>query len=397
MAVIFQRNSPRRRWLWALTPAAVIILLGAAGFWYLQHLGLRPWDNIIRGPFNPPFGGLKQVNVLILGVDGEDPEPRRSDTIMITRFDLSQKRLGIVSIPRDFRVAIPGHGEQKINSAFSLGGVELTSRTIADLIGVRPDYYIAIDSAGLERLVDALGGVEINVDKRMHYHDRAQRLNIDLQPGLQRLNGNQAVGYVRFRHDRTGDLARIGRQQNFIRAVMHEAVQPRNLPRLPRLLSLFAKSVETNLTVSDLKAMSGLLKEIGPERVKAVTAPGSTLDLHGVSYLEPDSERMLRMVNEVLFNVSPRIAIVNATEIPGVEAGLVKRLNDAGFDVSEVRFASHAVSASEVVDQQSHPEEAAEIQRWLNCGTVVRRDGEEVPGADITILLGTDYIGREAD
>lgn len=396
MSVTIKRRKSRRRWLWVLAPIAILIALAAASFGYLQYLGLRPGSNI-RGLWNPPFGGLKQVNVLVLGVDGKDPEPRRSDTIMLVRVDLSQKHVGVISIPRDFRVLIPGHEEQKINSAYTLGGVDLTSRTIADFLGVRPDYFIAIDSQGLARLVDALGGVEIDVDKRMHYHDHAQHLNIDLQPGPQRLNGEQAVGYVRFRHDRTGDFARIGRQQNFIRAVMHEAVQPRNLPRLPRLLSLFAKTVETNLNITDLRAVGDLLKQIGPDGVKAATLPGSTLDLHGVSYLQPDEAQTVHVVNEILFNVPPRVAIVNATEIPGVEAGLEKRLQSAGYEVSEVRFASHAVATSEVIDSQQHPEQAAEIQGWLNCGTVVRRNGEEVPGADITVLLGTDYIGREAN
>jgi hypothetical protein len=101
-------------------------------------------------------------------------------------------------------------------------------------------------------------------------------------------------------------------------------------------------------------------------------------------------------VNEVLLGVLPRVAIVNATEIPGVEAGLVKRLNDRGYGVTEVRFASHPTATSHVIDPERHKDEADEIHRWLDCGTVVRSDGDEVPGADITVLLGTDYLGKES-
>jgi LCP family protein required for cell wall assembly len=378
------------RWVWVLAPIIIAGVVAGVGVGYLSYLGLRPAQ--LMGVLSPPFRGMKQVNVLILGVDSTS-DPRRSDTIMVARLDLSQRRVGIISIPRDFRAAIPGHDEQKINAAYSLGGVALTQRTVEGLLGIGCDYYVTINSPGLARLVDALGGVEVNVDKRMYYRDRSQGLVINLQPGLQRLNGEQAVGYVRYRHDRLGDLTRIGRQQAFLRAVLREAMQPRNLARLPRLLKLFSETVETDLDIGDLRAAADLVKGMDPDRVKAATLPGVPTEIHGVSYLEPDSSQVTHLVNEVLFNVPPRVAIVNATAIPGVEQQLVRRLSGAGYEVAEVRFATHTSQSTEVVDRSQHAEDAAQIQRWLNCGSVVHSNGEEVPGADITVLLGTDYLG----
>lgn len=389
------RSAKSRRWPWIVAPLVVLALGAAAGLFYLQALGLRPGSQL-RGMFSPPFRGMKQFTVLVLGVDA-DRYARRSDTIMLARLDLTRRRVGIISVPRDLRAAVPGHGEQKINGAYSLGGVDLTRQALQGLTGVPSDYYVTINSEGLARLVDALGGVEVDVDKRMYYRDRAQKLLIDLQPGVQRLNGQQAVGYVRYRHDRLGDLTRIKRQQTFMRAVLREMLQARNLPRLPRLLKLFAETVETDLTIRDLEAMADLMKGIEPNQVEAATLPGVPVDIKGISYLDPDYQQLEQVVNEVLFDVPPRVAIVNATEIPGVEAGLVKRLADAGFKVTEVRFATHSAGTSQVMDRAEHTTEVAEIRRWLGCGDVVKANGDAMPGAEITVLLGTDYIGKTAN
>jgi len=396
---VIKSAPPRRsrRWLWVVWPLVILGAIGAIGFASLTYLGYRPGPNI-GSIFHPPFRGARQANILILGIDGKSGErdPRRSDTMMLVRIDLSQRRIGVISIPRDLRVAIPGHSEQKINAAYSLGDVPLAQQTVQDVVGLPCDYYITVSSEGLKRLVDALGGVEVDVDKRMYYHDRWGGLSIDLQPGLQRLNGQQAVGYVRYRHDRLGDLTRVQRQQLFLRAVLREATQPRNIPRLPRLLKLFPETVHTDLLFGDLQAIARLARDIGPDQIKSATLEGTPVMIGGVSYLEPDLEESTRLVNEVLLGVLPRVAIVNSTEIPGVEAGLVKRLNDRGYEVTEVRFASHPTATSHVIDPEQHKDEAGEIRRWLGCGTVVRSDGDEVLGADITVLLGTDYLGKES-
>lgn len=378
----------RRRWLWVLAPAIMIGLAVGAGLWYMEHLGIHP-----PVPFRPPFGGLQQVNVLILGVDS-DSDPRRSDTIMIAALDLAQRRIGVLSVPRDFRVDIPGYSTQKINAAYSLGGVPLAAQTVQGLTGVQCQYYIKTTSAGLEKLVDALGGVEINVDKRMRYRDKHQGLFINLQPGLQRLNGNQAVGYVRFRHEATGDLARMRRQQIFVRAVMAEALTPRNLARMPTLLKAFAQAVETDLNLKDLKAIADLGQRLDPARIKGGTLPGAPVTIRGVDYMEPDQEAMPQMVAEVIYGARPRVEIVNATAIPGVQAGLVQQLGRAGYSV-EVRFADHTSSTSEIMSSGDHAEEANEIRGLLHCGKVVRANGQAVHGAEITVVLGTDYIGQD--
>ncbi len=390
MATTGMPKPVRRRWWWLVVPAILIGAAAGGGLWFLpRHLGLRPGMPL----FQPPFGGRLQVNVLILGLDSES-EPHRSDTIMLAALDLARHRIGVISVPRDFRVDIPGHSAQKINAAYSLGGVELTARTVEALTGVHRDYYVTVTSAGLKQLVDALGGVEVDVDKRMVYRDRSQGLFINLYPGPQRLNGEQAVWYVRYRHDPTGDLARIRRQQAFIHAVMREALAPRNLARLPALLKLFSQAVETDLTLSDLVGAGKLARALDPGQVKARTLPGAPVDIAGVSYLEPDYNEMPHIIAEVLYGARPRVAIVNATAIPGVEAGLVRRLGGEGYEVTERRFANHTSAASQVVDRADHPDEAKQILGWLHCGAISRANREAIAGADITVLLGTDYIGR---
>ncbi|HUT76028.1 MAG TPA: LCP family protein [Armatimonadota bacterium] len=392
MAKANTRKQGRRRWLWLLVPVVLIGLPAGAGWWYLQHLGLRPGGQMM-GMFRPPFHGLKRVNVLILGVDNDADAPR-SDTIMVAALDLSQRTIGILSVPRDFRVAIPGHDAKKINAAYTLGGAALTDQAVEALTGVRSDYHVTVASGGLARLVDALGGVEIDVDKRMYYRDRRGGLLINLRPGLQRLNGEQAVGYVRYRHDAMGDLTRIRRQQLFVRALTREAFAPRNLARLPRLLKVVSEAVETDLTIRDLEAMADLGKTIDPEHIKARTLPGTPITVAGISYLEPDYQELSHVVKEVLYGARPRVAIINATEVPGVERGLVRRLGAEEYEVTEVRIANYAAATSEVIDRADHEQEAAEIRGWLECGKVIQAPGEAIAGADITVLLGTDYIGK---
>ena len=393
MSNVSAKKGRRRVWPWLLLPVAVVAVAGGAGWWRLQQLGLEPRRHL-ASIFAPPFEGRTRANILILGVDS-DSAPHRADTIMVAAVDLAQRRIGVISVPRDFRAAMPRHGEQKVNAAYALGGVELTRETVEDLIGVPCDYHIKVTVEQLARLIDALGGVELNVDKRMYYRDRAQRLVINLQPGVQRLNGDRAVGYVRYRHDAMGDLARIRRQHAFMRAVMREALRPKNLARLPRLLGVFADTVETDLTVGDLRGVAELLESLDPDRVKARTLPGTPVTMAGISYLEPDCTGIARDVNLVLLGLRPRVAIVNATAIPGVEAGLIGRLTGQGYEVTEVRFSSHPSSTSQIMDRVEYPDETAEIRGWLNCGELIPANGAAVDGAEITVVLGTDYLGQE--
>ena len=176
------------------------------------------------------------VNVLVLGVD-EVEAVHRSDTIILARIDIDRKTASIMSIPRDTRVSIKGRKQpQKLNHAYAFGGIELLRDTVINLTGVPVNYYLVLNYASFPKIVDAIGGVDIDVPRRMQYTDLAQNLHIDFAPGRRHMNGADGLKYVRFRHDSLGDIGRMKRQQEFAKAFLDKVKSPAILPRIPELI-----------------------------------------------------------------------------------------------------------------------------------------------------------------
>lgn len=163
-----------------------------------------------------------KFNILLMGEDNVDGS-RRSDTILFITVDIDDKNIRVLSLPRDTRVMIPGHGTQKLNHAFAYGGQDLMRATVTNYLGEPILYYMIVDYDSFPAFVDMLGGVEIDVPKRMRYVDRAGGLDINIQPGLQTLDGKTALHFVRFRKDALGDIGRIQRQQQFLKAMLKRA------------------------------------------------------------------------------------------------------------------------------------------------------------------------------
>ena len=154
--------------------------------------------------FNNDFWALQQnpfksskLNILLVGYDSSINGPPRADTIIVASIDLKTKEIGLLSIPRDTRINIPGYGMNRINASHAFGGVELTASTLEDYLDVPIEYYVETDFYGFGGIIDAIGGVEINIKEPLQYVDNAGGLYIDLPAGNQRLNGEEALQYVR--------------------------------------------------------------------------------------------------------------------------------------------------------------------------------------------------------
>ena len=176
-----------------------------------------------------------KVIVMIMGVDEREGDVGRSDTLMVATLDPKKKKAAILSIPRDTRVKIRGNGFDKINAAYAYGGYHLTKDTVENLLGVEMEHYVLINVKSFKKIIDAIGGVEINVEKRMYYEDVWDDdggLLINLYPGMQHMDGNTAITYVRYR-DEEGDIGRIARQQKFMQAVMDKITSPAIASILP--------------------------------------------------------------------------------------------------------------------------------------------------------------------
>ena len=228
--------------------------------------------------------------VMIMGVDRRADDVGRSDTLMVAAVDVDASKAALLSIPRDTRVALEGNGFDKINHAYAFGGHSLTQKTVENLLGVKMDHYILVDTRSFERIIDAIGGVDLNVEKRMYYEDPWDDnggLVIDLYPGEQHLDGERAIQYVRYR-DGEGDIGRVGRQQKFVKAVLSKVISPDMLPRLPKLAEEIRKAVETDMSVTDLLELAGLMEEVHKNGLQAQMVPGQPAFLKDISYWIPD-------------------------------------------------------------------------------------------------------------
>jgi len=260
-----------------------ILLLGAAIV--LTGLGLA-WL-LVRG-FGE--GNSDAVQIMVMGVDQRADDGGRSDTLMLVTVDKSKEKAAILSIPRDTRVAIEGHGYDKINHAYAFGGHKLTQGSLEQLLGTKIDHYIMVDIRAFKRMIDAVGGVDLNVEKRMYYEDPWDDnggLVIDLYPGEQHLDGQRAMEYVRYR-DEEGDVGRIRRQQKFMQALLKEVVSPQILPHLPQLVKELQDTLQTDMSLSELTKFASMLQQVRRNGVESQIFSGTPVYMGGISYWLPD-------------------------------------------------------------------------------------------------------------
>ena len=243
------------------------------------------------------IAGRSEIHVMILGIDERKDDVGRSDTLMVATVDPDKETASLMSIPRDTRVAIEGNGYDKINAAYAYGGYALTKKTLEQLLDVPMDYYILIDVHAFERIIDALDGIDIDVEKRMYYEDPWDDdggLVIDIYPGMQHMTGEKAIQYVRYR-DTEGDIGRIRRQQRFMRAVLQKVTTPEIFAKLPEIVSEVAKSVKTDLDTGDMIKFLQIMKKVQEDGLAAEMAPGNPAWFKGVSYWIPDIMEIRRM------------------------------------------------------------------------------------------------------
>lgn len=195
----------------------------------------------------------KIINVLLIGIDERKNEPSRTDTIIIAQYRPKEGTAKIASIMRDSYVSIPGYKNNKINTSFFLGGPELLRQTIKENFGIDIHYYAMVNFDGFVQVVDHLApeGIEVNVANRMYY--QSSEGTIDFQPGLQTINGEQALNYVRFRSDKdNNDFGRVRRQQEVLSILKEQLTSISGLARLPATIGSVEPYIHTNMTSSKI-------------------------------------------------------------------------------------------------------------------------------------------------
>lgn len=225
----------------------------------------------------------KVINALICGKN-ED----LTDTIIYAKYNVETGEIGMMSIPRDTSIVSSPtmNSTLKINYIYNSQGALSLVRQVEKMLDVNMDYYLVFDASMLKEMVDTIGGVEIDVPMRMKYDDGSQDLHIDLQPGLQVLNGDQAEEFVRFRHNNDmtvgypmGDVQRTQVQQDFIKAFIKQALSASNIPKIPDLLKIALKNTDTNITAREATKYITDIPKINIEGIYSCTASGTLKDV----------------------------------------------------------------------------------------------------------------------
>lgn len=372
----------------------------------------------------------RPVNILVLGVkvltsdlntpleDAEDLGYHAlvnsfeglSDTMLLLRFNPRTGQLVVMSVPRDTRALVNGV-LTKINEANLDGGPALTAEAISDLLGgVAIDRYVRINVQGVEKLIDALGGVTVNVPLDMKYQDDSQHLYINLKAGRQTLNGDQALQFLRFRYDENGDIGRVQRQQTMMRSVIEQTLNPATIGRLPKILSVIQSHVDTNLSVEELVALVGYGSQTSRSDVQMLMLPGdfSNPEEYNRSYWLPNYTAIDTMVEQYfgleslqyppIEATSPsylRVVIQDSTGDDVAIQSLIDSLYDSGYrNVSIGQYLNEPLAETRIVAQQGDRASATALQQFLAVGEV-RVESTGNLNSDITIQLGEDWLGAQ--
>lgn len=452
-----RRRTPRVL-AWLAITASCLILLGGGTLYLTYHKldsnitrikipALLPGGSVGNGGGGPrpvkPKSAEEDLNFLIIGSDSragatpaelkafgtESEAGQRSDTMLLVNIPANREGAYVLSFPRDLWVDIPGlEGKHKINSAFGKGGADLTIRTVEALTNIHIDHYLEVNFASFLRMVDALDGVQICVPKAMKSKDAA----LDLKAGPQKLNGSKALSYVRARNfdadsatkDPTGDLGRIGRQQQFLGALIQRVRSSSTLLRPDRLLRFLnratsALTMDDGLRVGDLQNLALRFRNLDPQKVVFDTVPNydpgrkiggqsvllvnesAAADIFtairdgsirsGTAAPEPSAGSRLL--------VAPRdisVRVLNGTDISGKARAVSDDLKARGFVIAETATAAakDRGATETLVRYGNSRKDAADTLAESIPGS--RAELDDTLGRTLTVIVGSNYDGTKA-
>lgn len=304
----------RKRVMYPLALIASAVIVAGYCWWHIpvtnritgerESMGtlvIRAGQALVRPKISlaEAFADKRRLDVLLVGLDHVPPSPgdpgilRRSDCVMVASTDFDTKQVRLVSIPRDGWVQHWQNGRnfgyERLGNTYSLGqehdlrnplaGITRTKESVEHLLNLQVDHYVVVDFEGLERLVDKLGGLTVDVEMDMNRDDNAGNLHIHLKQGVQHLNGKQVVQYARYRDPKLADLGRMPRQQKVVRLLLQEMMKKEHLTKLPDLAVTLYESVITDFSMDQLIALAQHLDEYSPDCIETQTL---------VSYFDSD-------------------------------------------------------------------------------------------------------------
>jgi LCP family protein required for cell wall assembly len=323
--------------------------------------------------------GTSKLNLLVLGYQDDEAT---TDTVILAHLDVDRRTATLVSIPRDTWVPIPKHGHDKINAAYAYGGASMSARVVSALLGGAPvDAIVALQPEGAAQIVDAMGGLNVDVNESMDYDDNNGELHVHLKKGEQYLNGAQVAGYLRFRHDASSDFGRMKRQQQVLKLMLAQISEPQNWAKLPRIMKFVRKDMHSTLSDRQLLALLEVYRDVPDDNVRTFTLPSKVGWVGDASVVFVD-ERWAKLIGKLLFNKSEppqdQVLVANATGNSDFDRTIVGALRGGGWNV-QTSIDQPTKSTSIVVGNSPAAQALAQV-----FAAPLR------PGSSSTLLLGAD-------
>ncbi|MGO5065993.1 LytR family transcriptional regulator [Clostridium sporogenes] len=391
-----------------------IILLGVLGYFYL--LGFTNNSKLGEGKINTKKAeDGEPVNILVMGVDVGDPnskeaaDPKRTDTMLVVNYNPKTKEINIVSVPRDTRVTMNGK-KIKINSAHAVNGVNGSIEAVENLLGIEINNYAKVDYEGFRKVIDAIGGVEMDITRNMNYDDPSQNLHIHFQKGTTvHLDGKKAEEFFRWRKNNNGtgladgDLGRIENQHKFISKVIEKVKSPSIIPKIPNILSTIPDYIETDMAPEEIIKYGYAVTKGDKSNINMITLKGEAKYIGNVSYFIYDREKNRDIVytlktgstsqnnntNTEVDKSEIKIKVLNGTKVNGLAANCEKKLKEMGYsnivtgngerrDFTKVRLKKDSFISTQ------------EIESYLKIPNI-EKNLQSDENFDIIILLGKDF------
>ncbi|GAA0787244.1 LCP family protein [Hathewaya limosa] len=347
------------------------------------------------------------INILAMGVDIGDPDnpndPKRTDTMILINYNLKKHKLNLVSIPRDTKVDINGR-TQKINVAHALGGPKMTVEKVEELLDIHIDYYAKVDYSGFRGLIDAIGGIDMEIMTNMKYDDDAQDLHIDFKKGQkEHLDGAKAEQFFRWRknNDGTGlaegDIGRIKNQHEFLQEVFKKVKSPTIIPRLPKIVSTIPKCVETNMSAGDIISYSLKLMRVKKNDISIRTLGGEGRYINRISYfvysekLSSDVLSSIKNSDYISINKDQiKINILNQTKKAGLAKDLQKYIEEKGYK-NITSGNKTGENKTKIIFNGLNKDVANVIKEDFKITNVEYNDEKKDGDYDVVVLLGYDH------
>lgn len=363
-----------------LTLFFLIVLATAGAYLYLDSFNNNAVDittpkenggNSNASKDQPPEEIKDSTNILVVGVDlgtGDENnknDPRRTDTMMVVHYNSKTKKYDVVSIPRDTKIETTRQ-DKKINSAHAYGGIPLAAKEVEKLLGVKIDHYVKIDTIAFREFIDALGGIEVVVERDMYYDDPTQNLHIHLDKSSepQKLDGKKAEGFIRWRknNDDTGylegDMGRIRNMQKFFDTVLGKVQSPAIIPKIPTILGIFPKYIETDLGANEIIKYAMSIAKSNRADIGYHIIGGEDKYIDGVSYYlfdktkNGDVDAVLKEKDSAIGNIDTdkiRIKILNASGKDGLASDFGQYINKLGFNKYDLGDSNIAAKSKIVI------------------------------------------------